>query len=234
MTTKPPPGEGHLLPAPAREHDPVRALLCTIERKPERVIRGERRQRVLGEMALVESEAEYQFGAADLEAPPAVGPLDGAGVEVAHVEVVAKVGSSSVVPAGTTATPPGGSASTASALARTTFSSVPTSSRCSGPSCVTSVTSGRATAASSAIWPSPRIPSSTTSTSVSGSSRSTVSGSPISLFWLWSGKTVGTTAAQSAPRMSLVVVFPVEPTTATTRADERARTSDASAASAAC
>ena len=78
------------------------------------------------------------------------------------------------------------------------------------------------------------MPISTTSTAVSGSSRSTVSGSPISLFWLCSANTVGTTAAQSAPRMSFVVVLPVEPTTATTRASERERTRDASVASAAC
>ena len=125
-------------------------------------------------MALVESEAEYQFGAADLEAPPAVGPLDGA-VEVAHVEVVAKVGSSSACPRArprrrrVVAPPP---------LPRWRAQRSRACRRAPDAQAraVTSVTSGRATAASSAIWPSPRIPSSTTSTSVSGSSRSTVSG----------------------------------------------------------
>ncbi len=77
------------------------------------------------------------------------------------------------------------------------------------------------------------MPISVTSTSVSRSSRQTVSGSPISLFRLSAGKTVGTTAAHSAPSMSLVVVLPVEPTIATTRAELFERTSEASSASAA-
>ena len=68
---------------------------------------------------------------------------------------------------------------------------------------------------------------------MSFSSRQTVSGNPISLFWLASAQTVGVTAAQSAPRTSFVDVFPVEPTTATTRASLFARTREASAASAA-
>ena len=80
--------------------------------------------------------------------------------------------------------PPLGSAAIASAFARATSSIVPTSSRCSGPMVVTSARSGRAIAQSSAICPRPRIPISVTSTSVSGSSRQTVSGRPISLFWL--------------------------------------------------
>ena len=135
--------------------------------------------------------------------------------------------------AGTTAMPPGGSAAIASAFASATRSTVPTSSRCSGPIEVTSTRCGRATAQSSAIWPSPRMPISVTRISVSGSSRQTVSGRPISLFWLASAQIVGTAALQSAPRMSFVDVFPVEPTTATTRASLLERTREASAASAA-
>ena len=77
------------------------------------------------------------------------------------------------------------------------------------------------------------MPISVTSTAVSGSSRQTVSGRPISLFWLSAAQIVGVAALQSAPRMSLVDVFPVEPTTATTRASLFERTSEASAASAA-
>ena len=110
---------------------------------------------------------------------------------------------------------------------------MPTSSRCSGPIEVTTATSGRAISQSAAICPSPRIPISVTSTAVSGSSRQTVRGRPISLFWLASAQTVGVAALQSAPRMSLVDVLPVEPTTATTRASLFERTSDASAARAA-
>ena len=77
------------------------------------------------------------------------------------------------------------------------------------------------------------MPISVTSTRVSGSSRSTVSGRPSSLLRLASAATVGVTAAQSAASASFVVVLPVEPTTATTCASERSRTSRASDASAA-
>ena len=129
--------------------------------------------------------------------------------------------------------PPGGSATIASAFASATRSTVPTSSRCSGPIDDTTTTSGRAIAQSSAICPSPRMPISVTRISVSGSSLQTVSGRPISLFWLSAAQIVGTTAPQSAPRMSFVEVLPVEPTTATTRASLFERTSDARAASAA-
>ena len=97
----------------------------------------------------------------------------------------------------------------------------------------TSATCGRAIAHSSATWPSPRIPISVTRISVSGSSLHTVSGRPSSLFRLLSAQIVRAWGAQSAPRMSLVDVFPAEPTTATTRASLFERTSEASAASAA-
>ncbi len=73
------------------------------------------------------------------------------------------------------------------------------------------------------------MPISVTSTSVSGSSLHTVKGSPISLFWLPLAHTVAAAAEQRAPRMSLVDVLPVDPTTATTLAPLFARTSPASA-----
>ena len=81
---------------------------------------------------------------------------------------------------------------------------------------------------SSEIWPTPRIPISVIRTSVSGSRRHTVSGRPISLFRLFSAQIVDACGAHNAPRMSFVVVFPAEPTTATTCAslretDEQAR-----------
>ena len=99
--------------------------------------------------------------------------------------------------------------------------------------CETTAISGRAIAHSSAIWPSPRMPISVTRIRVSGSSRQTVSGSPISLFRLFSAQIVGACGAHRAPRMSLVDVFPVDPTTATMRAALFERTRFASAASAA-
>ena len=87
--------------------------------------------------------------------------------------------------------------------------------------------SGRAIAASSAIWPKPRIASSRMHTSVSGSRRHNVSGTPISLLKLASAAIVRATGAQSAARMSLVEVLPIEPVIPTTRAPLRSRTSHA-------
>ena len=65
-------------------------------------------------------------------------------VESSMPYVARRYGSSSGSPAGTTAIPPGGSASIASAFARATSATVPTSSRCSGPMEVTSASVGRA------------------------------------------------------------------------------------------
>ena len=69
--------------------------------------------------------------------------------------------------AGTIAVPPGGSASINSLLARTTPSSVPTFSRCTGPMFVITPMCGRVNAHSSAIWPKPRMASSRMAISVS-------------------------------------------------------------------
>ena len=87
--------------------------------------------------------------------------------------------------------------------------------------------SGCATAASAAIWPGPRIPSSVTTTSVSGSTRNSVSGRPISLLCPCTAATVRATGAQSAARMSFVEVLPTEPVIETTSAPLRPRTSEA-------
>ena len=77
------------------------------------------------------------------------------------------------------------------------------------------------------------MPISQTTTSVSGSIRVSVSGSPISLLWPSSAATVRACGRQSAARMSFVEVLPVEPVMATTRAELRARTALPSAASSA-
>ena len=84
--------------------------------------------------------------------------------------------------------------------------------------------SGRAIAQSAAISPDPRMPISAINTSVSGSRRVSVSGSPISLLCPSSAATVRATGRQSAARMSFVEVFPLEPVIATTRASLRSRT----------
>ena len=129
--------------------------------------------------------------------------------------------------------PPAGSASTSSLLARTTPSSVPTFSRWTGPMVTTTPISGRVSSASSAICPNPRIASSVMQICVSGSSRQSVRGTPISLLKLRSAATVGRCGIAMEARMSLVVVLPYDPVMATTRACERARTARPSAAIAA-
>ena len=129
-----------------------------------------------------------------------------------------RCGSSSALNAGTTAVPPVGSAAIASAFASATRSTCrgarDARDRCarrqrhSGARSRRVRRSGRDRAS-----PSP-------SRALSSPARAgtTVSGSPISLLRLRAAKTVGTCGAQSAPRMSFVVVFPAEPTTATTSA----------------
>src|SRR6476659_8173019 len=77
--------------------------------------------------------------------------------------------------------------------------------------------SGRAIEQRSAIWPKPRMASSRMQTSVSGSSRQSVSGTPISLLKLASAATVRAADAHNAARMSFVDVLPLEPVLPTTR-----------------
>ncbi len=125
---------------------------------------------------------------------------------------------------------PAGSSSSSSAFARAMFSSVPSSSRCTGAIAVITPRSGRAISASERICPAPRIAISVTTTSVSGSIRHSVSGRPISLLKPSSAATVRRCGRRSAARMSFVDVLPTEPVIATTRASLRARTARPSAA----
>ncbi len=206
-----------------------------VERQAKRVVGMERGERVCREVPLRERQLELD----ELALPRRSASRRRAARSRCRVEAADVMSSrvrygSSGPAAGTTAVPPGGSAAIASAFASATRSTVPRSSRCSGPTCGTTTSVGtreRHTA------PRPgrghASPVSATSTRVSGSSRHTVSGRPISLFRLRSAQMVGTWGAHSAPRMSFVVVFPVDPTTATTCASLFERTSDASAASAA-
>ena len=137
------------------------------------------------------------------------------------------------MPAGTIAVPPGGRASTSSDFALATASIDPSCSTCAAPIVVITPTRGRANAQSSAIWPGPRMASSRMQTSVSGSSRQSVRGTPISLFRLSSAATMRARGRQIAARMSFVEVFPAEPVMPTTRAPLRSRTAPPSAARAA-
>ena len=77
-----------------------------------------------------------------------------------------------------TAVPDAGSASTSSPLAVATPSIPPTSSVCASPTTVTTPMSGRPTSHSRLIWPNPRIPISSTSTSVSSGALRIVTGRP--------------------------------------------------------
>ena len=92
----------------------------------------------------------------------------------------------------------------------------PMSSRCTGATSAITPTSGSAMAVSSAIWPGPRIPISSTSASVPAGASSTVSGSPISVLRFSRLATVRSRWASIAARMSLVDVFPTEPVIPTT------------------
>ena len=117
-----------------------------------------------------------------------------------------------------------------SAFASAIASSVPSSSRCTGPMFVIAPTSGSAIPQSSAIWPFPRIAISSTRTSVSGGAARIASGSPTSvlkfsgLAWTRSGKI--------ARQMSLTEVLPVDPVMPTVGQSSSRRHSVASRASA--
>ena len=115
---------------------------------------------------------------------------------------------------------------------RDLLSTVPSSSRCTGPMLVITPTSGRAIAHSSAIWPRPRMPISQTTTSVSSRSASASAGGRSRCCARPSAATVVACGRHIAARMSFVDVLPVEPVMPTTRAELRARTALPSAASA--
>ncbi len=94
-------------------------------------------------------------------------------------------------------------------------------------------TSGSEIAASSAIWPAPRIACSSTSTSVPSGAARISSGTPISVLKFARLATTRLAGASSETRMSLVVVLPVEPVTAITCAPSSRRHAVASRCSAA-
>ena len=77
-------------------------------------------------------------------------------------------------------------------------------------------TSGSQIAVSSAIWPNPRIASSSTSTSVPAGAESTSSGSPISVLKFSRDAATVRCGAIIAVIRSLVDVLPTEPVTAIT------------------
>ena len=85
------------------------------------------------------------------------------------------------------------------------------------PTFTTRPQSGRTNEHSSAIWPVPRMPISTTTASVSGSAESSVLGTPSSLFWLPAVATTECAAASTSRTRFFVVVLPVEPVSAITR-----------------
>ena len=161
--------ERDLLEAPARELD----LHALGPRQPERVERRQGRRRVRGLVARAEVEADAAEERAVRPRPRPSGSREPDELRCRR----ARPGSSY----GTIAVPPGGSAATSSLFARSTPSSEPTSSRCAGPTFVIDADLRPRDPQSSAIWPKPRIASSTMQTSVSGSSRQSVSGTPISL-----------------------------------------------------
>ena len=118
-----------------------------------------------------------------------------------------------------------------SALARATPSSDCICSRWTGPTFVITPTSGSQIAVSSAIWPKPRIASSSTITSVPGGAASSSSGSPISVLKFARLAATVRWGAISAAIRSFVEVFPTEPVTAITCAARSRRQARASAPS---
>ena len=90
-------------------------------------------------------------------------------------------------------------------------------------------TSGSAIAASSAICPAPRIPISSTSTSVSSGARRTSSGSPISVLKLARDACTRRWGASIARSRSFVEVLPTDPVMPITCAPMRRRCARASA-----
>jgi hypothetical protein len=108
-------------------------------------------------------------------------------------------------------------------LARATASTVFRAARCAGPTLTISAQSGSAMAESRASSPSWFMPISTTALRCSEVSRSSVSGTPTSLFRFPSVLREAPPAARMAPIISLVVVLPFEPVTAPTGIAKRRR-----------
>ncbi len=125
-----------------------------------------------------------------------------------------------------------GTCASSSALARATPSRLPTSSMWTGPTLVITPTSGSAIRASSSICPNPRMPISSTSTSVPSGAASTASGSPISVLKLAGLAATRRCGAISAAISCLVEVLPTEPVTPITAASSARRQAVASVCSA--
>src|SRR3954451_16202001 len=142
-------------------------------------------------------------GGSSLTSPP--------GPNVTVVTSARRCGSRSGSSAGTPAVPPGWSAAVSCAFVAAIASMLPSNSRCTGPMLTITPTSGSAIAASSAIWPAPRIAISRTRTSVPGGAPRTVSGSPISVFRFCAVATTRRCGASIPASRSFVEVLPVEP-----------------------
>ncbi len=132
-----------------------------------------------------------------------------------------------------TATPVGGSASTSSPFAWATPSMPPSSAVWAAPTTVTTPTVGRATPHSRAICPRPRMPISSTMTSVSSGLSRMVTGRPCSLLKLRGLAAVRRVLPSAAASRSLVEVLPTDPVTPTTASGRRERAQPPSAISAA-
>ena len=122
------------------------------------------------------------------------------------------------------AVPPAGSASTSSALASSIASREPARSRWTGATAVTTPDRRPAEGGQRRrSRPPTYIPISRTAARCSGPRRRSVSGSPISLFWLPSLLSVGIAAARTAAVASLVDVLATLPVMPTTSGAKRAR-----------
>ena len=120
-------------------------------------------------------------------------------------------------PALTTAVASSGRCSNSSPFARATPSMLPNPSRCAGAHWVTTPTEGRTRVVSAAISPRWFAPSSTTAMRCAASRSHRVSGTPISLLRLPRVAETGPMVRKIAAIISLTVVLPLLPVTATGR-----------------
>ena len=216
-------------PAPgARSAGPRRALRRTSIRPagstPDGARRGQRRQRVAAHVGRGERQLDAAAGRRRRRR----------GRTVTVATSSRRCGASSGSPAGTTAVPPGRRPAMSSAFAAAIASSVPSSSRCTGPTFVITPTSGSAIAASSAICPAPRIAISSTSTSVPGGrAEDGERQADLGVEVLRGGASRRLPVASIAARRSFVEVLPVEPVMPMTWAPSSRRQARASACSAA-
>ena len=152
-------GQRDLLAAPGREPDAGHALVRAIEREAERLVGVKRGERVHGEVALCERQLELDHRVPESESgrtvPPRRRPIECGGSRCRRGRGTAPA---PLRPQARRQFRLSAAHAIASAFASATRSTVPRSSRCSGPMCGITTIEGCAIAQSAAIWPEPAHP----------------------------------------------------------------------------